>query len=92
MSAKHTTIRLESEKKEEFAKICNGMGLTVSAAINVFVNKVLQCRRIPFEISADVDPFYSETNQKFLLESIGQLKRGEGKTYNDVSEILAERP
>jgi DNA-damage-inducible protein J len=91
MSAKHTTIRLEPEKKEEFTKICDSMGLTVSAAINVFVNKVLQCRRIPFEISADGDPFHSEANQKFLLESIAQLERGEGKTYNDVSEIFAKR-
>ena len=89
--SKHTTIRLEPEKKEEFAKICENMGLSVSAAINVFVNKVLQCRRIPFEITADADPFYSEANQKFLLESIAQLERGEGRIYNDVSQILAER-
>lgn len=89
--SKHTTIRLEPEKKEEFSKICDSMGLSVSGAINVFVNKVLQTRRIPFEITADNDLFYSEANQKFLLESIAQLERGEGKTYHDVSEIFAER-
>ena len=89
--SKHTTIRLEPKKKEEFSKICDSMGLSVSGAINVFVNKVLQTRRIPFEIAADGDPFYSEANQTFLLESIAQLERGEGKVYNDVSEILAER-
>ena len=78
--SKHTTIRLESEKKKEFSKICDSMGLSVSAAINIFVYKVLQCRRIPFEITADIDPFYSEANQKFLIESIEQFKRGEGET------------
>lgn len=41
------------------------------------LNKVLQCRRIPFDISADGDPFYSEENQKYLIESIAQLERGE---------------
>lgn len=87
----HTTIRIEPQKKKEFTKICEEMGLSVSAAINVYVNKVLQSRRIPFEISADGDPFYSEANQKFLHESISQLERGEGKTYHDVSEILTER-
>lgn len=90
--SEHTTIRFEPGKKEEFSKICESMGLSVTAAINVYVNKVLQCRRIPFDITADADPFYSEVNQKFLLESIAQLERGEGKTYNDVSEVLAERP
>ena len=89
--ANHTTIRLDAEKKEEFAKVCENMGLSVSGAINLFVTKVLQCRRIPFEITADADPFFSEANQKFLLESIAQLERGEGTTFNDVSEILAKR-
>ena len=87
----HTTIRLEAEKKEEFAKLCDNMGLSVSGAINLFVTKVLQCRRIPFEISADGDPFYSEHNQRILLKSISELEQGEGKTYNDVSEVLADR-
>jgi DNA-damage-inducible protein J len=91
MSANHTTIRLEPEKKEEFSKICDSMGLTVSAAINIFVTKVLQCRRIPFEISAEADPFYSGENQRFLAESIAQLERGEGKVYDDVGKILAQR-
>ena len=89
--ANHTTIRLEPEKKEEFAKLCDSMGLSVSSAINIFVTKVLQCRRIPFEISADADPFYTDVNQRYLLESIAQLERGEGKAYDDVSKILAER-
>jgi len=89
--ANHTTIRLDAEKKEEFTKICENMGLSVSGAINLFVTKVLQCRRIPFEITADGDPFFSEANQKFLLESIAQLEHGEEKIYRDVSEVLAER-
>ena len=87
----HTTIRLETGRKEEFARICDNMGLSVSGAINLFVAKVLQCRRIPFEVSADSDPFYSEYNQNILLESMKQIGRGEGKTYNDVSEVFANR-
>ena len=88
----HTTIRLEADKKEEFAKLCDSMGLSVSGAINIFVNKVLQCRKIPFEISADGDPFFSEANQRILMKSISELENGEGIEYNDVSEILADRP
>ncbi|MCL2087451.1 MAG: type II toxin-antitoxin system RelB/DinJ family antitoxin [Oscillospiraceae bacterium] len=52
----HTTIRIEAAKKEEFAKLCDGMGLSVSGAINIFVTKVLQCRRIPFDISVENEP------------------------------------
>ena len=87
----HTTIRLDADKKEEFARVCDHMGLTVSGAINLFITKVLQCRGIPFEITADGDNFYTAANQRFLMESIAQIERGEGKKYNDVSEILSER-
>ena len=67
------------------------MGLSVSGAINIFITKVIQCRRIPFDISADSDPFYTEANQRFLLESIAQLERGEGNIYDDVRQVFAER-
>ena len=89
--ANHTTIRLDAEKKEEFAKLCENMGLSVSGAINLFVTKVLQCRGIPFDITADADPFYSTLNQNILRQSISELEKGEGRIYNDVSEILTDR-
>jgi len=56
----HTTIRLNAEKKEEFIKVCDDMGLSFSGAINLFVTKVLQCRKIPFEITAD---FMDDTDE-----------------------------
>ena len=79
----HTTIRLDADKKEEFAKVCDHMGLTVSGAINLFITKVLQCRSIPFEITADGDPFFSVVNQRFLKESIAQLEKPVGLVEQD---------
>ena len=50
------------------------MGLTMSAAITVFLKKIGRERRIPFEISAD--PFYSESNINHLNKVIDGIEDG----------------
>ncbi len=75
----NVTIRLDSNDKAEFSRICEKIGLSVSAAFNVFVKTVIKEERIPFELSArDRDDFYSEANLRHLeelkrLDDAGQL-------------------
>ena len=65
----NVTIRLNSDDKAEFSRICEKIGLSVSAAFNVFVKTVIKEERIPFELSArDRDAFYSEANIRHLEE------------------------
>lgn len=76
----NVTIRLNSDDKAEFSRICEKIGLSVSAAFNVFVKTVIKEERIPFELSAkEPDDFYSEANIRHLeelkrLDDAGQLK------------------
>ena len=71
----NVTIRLDNNDKAEFSRICEKIGLSVSAAFNVFVKTVIKEERIPFELSArDRDDFYSEANIRHLEE----LKRLDG--------------
>lgn len=75
----NVTIRLNSDDKAEFSRICEKIGLSVSAAFNVFVKTVIKEEKIPFELSArDRDDFYSEANIRHLeelkrLDDAGQL-------------------
>ena len=75
----NVTIRLDSNDKAEFSRICEKIGLSVSTAFNVFVKTVIKEERIPFELSArDRDDFYSEANLRHLeelkrLDDAGQL-------------------
>lgn len=55
-------LRVEDEVKKGAEKVFDEIGLTMSAAINVFLKKVAREKRIPFELS--VDPSYSESNEK----------------------------
>lgn len=50
MSQTAMTIRLEEETKKEFSKLCAEFGLSVNAAINVFIKAVINSGEIPFRI------------------------------------------
>lgn len=44
------SIRLDKEKKAEFDKICEKLGLSVSSAFSTFVNKTVEKKGIPYEL------------------------------------------
>ena len=79
MTAVPITMRAEPDVKALFEQICAEIGLSVNAALNIFVKRVVRDRKIPFELSAD--PFYCESNMRYLAESIRSLERGEGKVH-----------
>lgn len=76
-------FRIDEETKKEMEELCNELGITVSAALNIFIKKMIREKRIPFEVS--IDPFYSESNIKALEKSIEQLKE-----YKVVSKTMEE--
>ena len=67
-------FRIDDEVKINAEKALNDMGLTMSAAITMFLVKVARERRIPFEITAD--PFYSAANIAELERRIESIKNG----------------
>lgn len=68
------SFRIDEDVKKSAERALNEMGLTMSAAITVFLKKVGREHRIPFEISAD--PFYSESNVSYLTEVIDGIENG----------------
>ena len=62
------------DKTINAGKALSDMGLTMSAAITMFLVKVGRERRIPFEITAD--PFYSAENIAELERRIESIKNG----------------
>ena len=65
------------EIKKEMEKICREMGMSMTTAFTIFATKVTKERRIPFEITAD--PFYSESNIKYLEKVIADIESGKAK-------------
>lgn len=68
------TIRLDDNLKNIFAKTCEELGLDMSTAITIFAKKMSREKRIPFDVS--IDPFYSESNIKYLEQKMQDYKAG----------------
>ena len=49
----HIQIRIGIEEKRAAQEVLDSMGLGLSGAIKLFLKKVVQEQRIPFEISAE---------------------------------------
>ncbi len=67
-------FRIDEDVKKNAEKVLDELGLSMSAAITVFLKKVSREHRIPFELSAD--PFYSESNIKYLEKIAGDIETG----------------
>ena len=83
------SLRVDDEVKRKAEEACEEMGLSLSAAINIYLKKLGRERRIPFEVSAD--PFYSEENLSRLKKSIAQMEKTGGTIHqvdlNDQSMV-----
>ena len=74
------SIRLEESDKKELDAMCAEMGMSVSTFFTIYAKRALRERRIPFEVNAPLDPFYSETNMRALEASERQARAGQTVT------------
>ena len=70
------TIRMDEDVKKEFNALCENIGLTMTTAFCVFAKKAISEQRIPFDLTANSDPFYSESNMKHLTAVIEGIENG----------------
>ena len=55
MPQTNINIRIDKELKNEFEAVCKDLGLTMTAAFNVFAKTVSRRKAIPFEITAEAE-------------------------------------
>ena len=70
------SLRFEDNMKKELDQMCDEMGMNLTTFFMVYAKKALRERRIPFEIAAPADPFYSKENQEQLQRAKAQVKDG----------------
>ena len=78
-------FRIADDVKTSAEKALKDMGLTMSAAITMFLVKVGREKRIPFEVTAN-DPFYSEENMARLRRSAAQMEQN-GGTIHEIGAL-----
>ncbi len=84
--AVNVNFRLDEDVKKSMEQACSELGLSMSAAFTIFAKKVGREKRIPFEVS--VDPFYSESNIRYLEQKMSDYK--EGKLNFEEHDLIEE--
>lgn len=69
------SLRVDDEVKSSAERTLDDIGLSMSAAITIFLKTVVRENRIPFELSAD--PFYSRDNMAELERRMESIRSGE---------------
>ena len=74
MAQTSINIRMDEDLKKQFDAFCSDIGMSMSTAFCVFAKTAVREQRIPFEISAEKDPFYSAANLVRLRKSIAEME------------------
>ena len=91
------SIRLDKDKKIRFDEICERLGLSASAAFSTFVNKTIEKRGLPYDLTIEATPSSYDIIEADCLtreELASEIKKGvdsakSGKTY-PAQEVFTE--
>ena len=70
------SLRFDDEMKKQLDEMCAEMGMNLTTFFMVYAKKALRDRRIPFDITAPIDPFYSESNMAQIRKADEQVRAG----------------
>jgi DNA-damage-inducible protein J len=87
MAQAMVNFRMDEDLKRGMETACKDMGMSVTTAFTIFATKVSKERRIPFEIVADPDPFYSDANMNRLRTAIADARAGRNMTEHELIEV-----
>lgn len=88
MAQTNINIRMDENLKKDFDTLCNNLGLTMTAAFNVFAKTMVRQQRIPFEVSMKVP----NAETMVAIQEIEEMKKNPslGKSYTDVDAMMKD--
>lgn len=80
------SVRIDKSIRTGFGEVCREIGITPSAAVSIFVHKMLAERAFPFTVSAP-DPFYSKQNLAELKKRAAEMKNAKKRVITNSDEL-----
>lgn len=71
------SLRFDDEMKKQLDEMCSEMGMNLTTFFMIYAKKALRDRRIPFEVTAPLEPFYSDFNMEQLRKANKQVEDGQ---------------
>ena len=84
MAQTNVNIRMDDELKRRLDLFCSEIGITASAALNIFAKAVVRQQRIPFELSLNVP---NEVTVKAIEEGRRLAQDENTKRYASMSDL-----
>lgn len=79
-------IRMDDDLKHRGDELFNELGISMAAAVNMFVAQSVREGGIPFPVTTKKDPFYSAENMKVLRSSIAAAEAGKLTAHELIEE------
>lgn len=87
---KTVTLRMDDDTKKELDEMLDAMGMNIATFYSIYTIRSLRDRKIPFDITAPADPFYTETNMTQIKKAQKQVQNGQTVTKSlDQLEAMA---
>ena len=86
------SLRFDDETKKQLDEMCDEMGMNLTTFFMIYAKKALRDRKIPFEITAPEDPFYTEKNMQQIKKAEAQISEGKviSKTLEELEAMADE--
>lgn len=81
----NVNFRMDKNLKLQFEKLCDDLGLSMSAAFTVFAKTMVRQQRVPFDIGLEVP------NEE-TLKSMENIEKGQNlsKRFTSVKELMED--
>ncbi|MCM1537287.1 MAG: type II toxin-antitoxin system RelB/DinJ family antitoxin [bacterium] len=84
--AVNVNFRMDADLKKSMEQACAELGMSMTTAFTIFAKKVSREKRIPFDVS--VDPFYSESNMRYLEQIAREVAQGQARfAEHELTEV-----
>lgn len=87
MSTQTLNVRIDKNIKKQAQKVVEELGLDLSSAVKLFLNKVVMTKSIPFELRT-INGYTPEYEAR-LLKEVKNMKKN-GKRYTNVEDAIRE--
>ncbi len=84
------TVRMDSQLKQNFDAVCQQLGMSANAAMNIFANAVVRTRGIPFKVGLEEPKVQNPALRRFLeyRESLAADNSRPEMTLDEINEEI----
>ena len=69
-------FRIDDDLKARAEILFEELGMNMSTALTIFIQQAVREGGLPFAVTTNVDPFYSESNMRVLQQAIKDANEG----------------